>query len=207
MWRKSATAPTVRAMGIPRLVSTERLHLAIPGPADAGAVLHYFQRNEAHLGPWEPTRPPEFSTLGFWRGRLDRSLEEAAQGTSARYFLIRRDRGVKDPSRVIGTASFTNISGGAFYASFLGYGLDHQAEGRGLMFEALSALLPAVMDSCHLNRVMANYMPSNHRSGRLLERLGFEIEGFAKDYLFIDGAWRDHVLTSFRRAGAPPPPE
>ena len=43
---------------------------------------------------------------------------------------------------------------------------------------------------------MANYMPHNHRSGKLLERLGFEREGYAKDYLLIDGQWRDHVLTA-----------
>jgi ribosomal-protein-alanine N-acetyltransferase len=43
---------------------------------------------------------------------------------------------------------------------------------------------------------MANYRPENERSGILLERLGFVREGLAKDYLFIDGQWRDHVLTS-----------
>jgi ribosomal-protein-alanine N-acetyltransferase len=43
---------------------------------------------------------------------------------------------------------------------------------------------------------MANYRPENERSGRLLQRLGFAREGYARDYLFIDGAWRDHVLTS-----------
>lgn len=43
---------------------------------------------------------------------------------------------------------------------------------------------------------MANYVPTNERSGRLLRRLGFTVEGYARDYLFIDGAWRDHVLTS-----------
>ena len=43
---------------------------------------------------------------------------------------------------------------------------------------------------------MANYIPENERSGRLLARLGFTREGLAKDYLFIDGAWRDHVLTA-----------
>ena len=47
-----------------------------------------------------------------------------------------------------------------------------------------------------MHRVMANYMPENERSGRLLERLGFEREGFARKYLNIDGEWRDHVLTS-----------
>ena len=33
-------------------------------------------------------------------------------------------------------------------------------------------------------------------SGALLARLGFEKEGYAKDYLLIDGQWRDHVLTA-----------
>lgn len=48
----------------------------------------------------------------------------------------------------------------------------------------------------HIHRIMANYMPHNKRSGALLARLGFEKEGYAKDYLLIDGQWRDHVLTA-----------
>jgi ribosomal-protein-alanine N-acetyltransferase len=34
------------------------------------------------------------------------------------------------------------------------------------------------------------------RSARVLERLGFRHEGLARDYLFIDGDWRDHNLTA-----------
>ena len=47
-----------------------------------------------------------------------------------------------------------------------------------------------------LHRIMANYRPENTRSAQVLERLGFRREGIAHDYLFIDGAWRDHVLTA-----------
>ena len=43
---------------------------------------------------------------------------------------------------------------------------------------------------------MANYVPRNTRSAAVLERLGFTIEGEAKDYLYINGVWEDHVLTS-----------
>jgi ribosomal-protein-alanine N-acetyltransferase len=39
-------------------------------------------------------------------------------------------------------------------------------------------------------------MPGNERSARLLQRLGFEQEGYAKRYLQIAGVWEDHVLTS-----------
>ncbi|RQM45250.1 GNAT family N-acetyltransferase, partial [Aeromonas caviae] len=47
-----------------------------------------------------------------------------------------------------------------------------------------------------LHRIMASYMPANLRSGALLERLGFEQAGYARDYLMINGRWEDHVLTA-----------
>ena len=47
-----------------------------------------------------------------------------------------------------------------------------------------------------LHRVQANHLPENQRSARLLQRLGFRVEGLAREYLYINGAWRDHVLTA-----------
>ena len=31
---------------------------------------------------------------------------------------------------------------------------------------------------------------------RHLRRLGFVVQGYARDYLHIDGEWRDHILTA-----------
>jgi ribosomal-protein-alanine N-acetyltransferase len=79
----------------------------------------------------------------------------------------------------------------------LGYALDAEHEGRGLMREALSAALADVFGPrVALHRVQANVRPENKRSLRLLDALGFVREGYARQYLFIDGAWRDHVLTA-----------
>jgi ribosomal-protein-alanine N-acetyltransferase len=64
------------------------------------------------------------------------------------------------------------------------------------MIEALQAAIAFVFGPLRVHRIQANYMPHNLRSGRLLERLGFVEEGLARDYLLIDGRWRDHVLTS-----------
>jgi len=64
------------------------------------------------------------------------------------------------------------------------------------MFEALQSLIRYMQRQQKMHRIMANYMPHNQRSGALLQRLGFEREGYAKDYLLIDGKWQDHILTA-----------
>lgn len=47
-----------------------------------------------------------------------------------------------------------------------------------------------------MHRIMANYMPHNHRSGNLLKKIGFKPEGYAKAYLQINGEWQDYILMS-----------
>ena len=43
---------------------------------------------------------------------------------------------------------------------------------------------------------MANFMPRNAASARVLEKCGFVREGLARKYLRIAGRWEDHVLTA-----------
>ena len=64
------------------------------------------------------------------------------------------------------------------------------------MYEALETAIQYMFEQQNLHRIMANYMPSNEKSSALLKRLGFTIEGKAKKYLFINGCWEDHILTS-----------
>ncbi len=78
----------------------------------------------------------------------------------------------------------------------LGFGLDHRLEGQGFMHEALRAAIDHVFDALSIHRIQANHQPQNLRSAALLRRLGFVVEGYARDYLRLDGAWRDHVLCS-----------
>jgi ribosomal-protein-alanine N-acetyltransferase len=64
------------------------------------------------------------------------------------------------------------------------------------MFEALEASIKYVFEELGIHRIMANYMPINARSAKLLYRLGFIIEGYAKNYLLINDQWEDHILTA-----------
>ncbi len=78
----------------------------------------------------------------------------------------------------------------------MGYGVDQHYEGRGVMKTLCGHVVAYAFDVLKLNRVMANYMPDNHRSAALLRNLDFTIEGTAKRYLLINGCWEDHVLSA-----------
>lgn len=148
---------------------------------------------EGHLDRWSPPVSPAWFTEAFWRARLERAELEWQAGSAARFVL--QPHGPPDGA-VIGTCNYTNVVRGAFQACYLGYQVGRAHEGLGYMTEALGPLNAYVFRVLRLHRIMANHVPENARSARLLERLGFAREGLAKDYLFIDGAWRDHVLTA-----------
>lgn len=175
------------------VLATERLILRVPEPADAALVARFVTTNRRHLEPWEPRRSEAYYTVPYWEARLARVVERARERAGLELVLLPRQQPAGD---MLGRCSFSNIVRGVFQAAMLGYALDERAVGKGLMEEALRAAIDYCFREWRLHRIMANYMPSNHRSGSLLERLGFEREGYARDYLCIAGAWEDHVLTS-----------
>jgi ribosomal-protein-alanine N-acetyltransferase len=182
---------------------TERLTVRLARPGMQAAMARFLAENyPGHLDKWSPPAAPAFFTESFWRERLAIAVEEFQAGRAARFVLQLRGSG---PARetpaelsfpIVGTCNYTNIVRGPFQACHLGYQIARDREGKGLMAEALRASNAFVFDSMRLHRIMANHRPENERSARLLERLGFVREGLAKDYLFINGAWCDHVLTS-----------
>ena len=181
------------AAGLPEL-STERLALRLAQPGMEVAMARFLGDNFAgHLDRWSPPAAPAFFTEAFWRERLAVAVEEYQAGRAAR-FVLQAHGPVSGP--ILGTCNYTNIVRGPFQACHLGYQIARDQEGRGLMAEALRATNAWAFEHLRLHRIMANYRPENERSARLLERLGFVREGLARDYLFIDGAWRDHVLTA-----------
>ncbi len=177
-------------MALPRL-QTARGVIRLPEPADAPKLLHYRRENREHLAPWEPRRQAGYYTLEECRrAAVDaREVAELDRG----YPLLLLD---PDEQEILGSMTLSNVVRGPFQACLLGYGIGVRWQGRGLMHEALEATLAWAFDELELHRVMANYLPRNERSARLLARLGFEREGYARAYLKIAGQWEDHVLTA-----------
>lgn len=174
----------------PLEIRTERLSLQVLAPDAAPLLARYVQDNRAHLAPWEPVRDEAYYTVDQCAERLRRSQEAYLAGTSVPLAVLDED-GV-----MIGGCNFTNIVRGVLQACNLGYSIAAARQGQGLMQEAVAAGIDYVFSELGLHRIMANHLPENHRSAALLQRLGFEREGYAKSYLLINGVWRDHVLTA-----------
>jgi len=174
-------------------LETTRLRLVLPGSHDAPRLLQYYKDNKQHLAPWEPLRSDEFYRKPFWVAETAKVKDDFLNDRSLRLALLDRF----DPDGpILGQCSLNNIVRGSFQACHLGYSLHYQAEGKGLMCEALTAVIAHAFNDLRLHRIMANYIPTNERSARVLQRLGFVVEGYARDYLFLAGKWQDHVLTS-----------
>jgi ribosomal-protein-alanine N-acetyltransferase len=211
-----------------REIATERLLLQAGDETLAEAVADFQIRNRRHFAPWDPPTAESFYTVAAQAERIRLGLRAFAEGAGFRYWLTLiprrastpdgppRGRGsawggpapLDEPTRVIGSVHFSQVARGAFHNCALGYALDEKSQGRGLMHEALSAAIEEMFSPrVNLHRIQAAYRPQNKRSAAVLARLGFRPEGLARDYLFIDGAWRDHQLTALTNPAFNEPPD
>mgnify|MGYP000853275354 CR=1 FL=1 len=174
-------------------ITTPRICLALYGPDDASRLRDHVGRNEPHLARWSPAHPEGYVTHAYWEARGQKNLEEAAIGKAYRFAITWLD---EKGGPVLGMIALTDIARGPQQCANLGYGLDEREQGKGIMSEAVKAVCAWAFDELRLHRVTASYMPANERSSRVLRRAGFAVVGYARDYLFINGAWRDHVLTA-----------
>ena len=182
-------------------LETDRLTVRLAQPGMERAMARFLGDNyPGHLDRWSPPTAPAFFTEAFWAERLAYAVEEFRAERAVRFVLQRRagGPGEKAPlhASIIGSANYSNIVRGAFQACHLGYQVGRDHQGQGFMSEALRATNAYMFEVMRMHRIMANFIPENARSRRLAARLGFAEEGLARRYLFIDGAWRDHVLTS-----------
>lgn len=173
------------------VLHTPRLTLRMATVADAAAIVRYFRENEAHFAPTDPPKPDGFFSEAHWCDLIEKAHQAWQAETRLPFWLFKRDSG-----ELAGTATFSQMFRGPFQACYLGYGIAKNFEGQGLMSEALREAIRYLFEEMNFHRVMANHLPENVRSARVLQKLGFEVEGHAKNYLLINGQWRDHVLNS-----------
>ena len=168
-------------------LETSRLLLREPRLDDAQLLVDYFARNEARFAPWDPIRLNDveaYRTWSTWR------QEQRAAGTGCSFLAFDRAQ----PDALVGQINIYNVQA-TVWTALLGYGFDGAYEGRGYAFEALTPVLAWTFATFGLKRIVATYDPANTRSGALLRRLGFSVEGYLRDGIYLRGRWRDSIVT------------
>jgi ribosomal-protein-alanine N-acetyltransferase len=101
--------------------------------------------------------------------------------------LVRREDGA-----LLGAVNLSQIFRGGFQNAYLDYWVGASYARQGYMHEGLGLALDHAFKTLRLHRLEANIQPGNLASKRLVEGLGFRLEGFSPRYLKIGGRWRDH---------------
>lgn len=94
----------------------------------------------------------------------------------------------------MGGISISNVRFGVSRSGQIGYWMNVEHAGKGIMSRALKLIVSFGFEELQLHRIEAACIPDNDRSKRLLENAGFNREGLLKSYLRIDGRWQDHYL-------------
>jgi ribosomal-protein-alanine N-acetyltransferase len=170
-------------------VDGERVTLRFPRAIDFDEWARLREASRNFLTPWEPTWASDELTRGAYRRRLRRYADDIRADHAYAFFAFLRGNGA-----LVGGLTLSGVRRGVTQSCSLGYWMGEAHAGRGLMTDAVRAIVPYVFETLRLHRLEAACLPTNEPSKRLLRRVGFTEEGYARQYLRIDGAWRDHVL-------------
>jgi ribosomal-protein-alanine N-acetyltransferase len=102
---------------------------------------------------------------------------------------------IKDDPKLIGTICYWNIKK-EHYRAEAGYVLLPQFHGKGIMQEALTAVLDYGFNVMKLHSVEANVNPNNEASIKILERNKFLREAYFKENYYYDGKFLDSAIYS-----------
>jgi RimJ/RimL family protein N-acetyltransferase len=103
---------------------------------------------------------------------------------------------VRETDRLIGTCAFTQLdgdNGSALYHITIG---DRNAWGQGYGTEATWLMVAHAFRQLHLHRIALTVFEFNERAIRAYQKVGFQIEGRARDAIFRDGRFWDEIHMS-----------
>lgn len=169
--------------------ATKRLFLRIADPSFAWMTAEFFQNNREKLEKYEEKKPDEFFLPEFQKLWLGIQRDKADMGEWYTFYLFEK----RKPKKIIGTVSISQIQHGNLESGVLGYRIDSVRQGLGFGSEAAKEGTRIGFEELRLHRMEADVMPDNMASLRVLEKCGYEREGYFRKYLRINGKWEDHV--------------
>lgn len=175
--------------GAAPFLTSSRTYLRPPQAADWAEWAELRTESREFLKPWEPTWPHDALSRTSFRRRLRLYARDAREDAGYGFLIFRRGDDV-----LLGGITLSNVRRGVSQCCSAGYWIGKPHARQGYMTDALPAAIRFVFEDLALRRIEAACLPANEPSQKLLLAAGFAREGFARQYLCIDGVWQDHVL-------------
>ncbi len=169
------------------IIQGNKVSIKVLNSDDASDLLEYYTRNKDFLSKFEPHRDEEFYTVEVQKQSLIENYKEFIKSEGAHF-------GIYKEEKMIGRIRIYNIVHGVFKSAFIGYSMDEQYQGNGYMKEAVNLVVTYAYEELGLHRIEATTLVDNEKSQRVLKACGFNELGTCKEYLHINGKWRDHVI-------------
>jgi ribosomal-protein-alanine N-acetyltransferase len=184
----------VKADTLPKLEG-RKIYLRSPDLDDFSQWADLRAASRSFLEPWEPTWSKFELTRSAFRRRLQRYAIEKKDGKAFHFFMFDRLS-----NKLVGAINLNNVRRGVVQSCNMGYWTGEEFAGQGYMSDCVAAIIPFVFEDLALNRLEGAIIPGNDRSKKVLTKNNFTEEGLARDYLKINGHWRDHILFGMTRA-------
>jgi ribosomal-protein-alanine N-acetyltransferase len=156
-----------------------RTRIQVPAAEDEDVFLAAMRDSVGLHYPWV-TAPKDHAAWQRYIKRLQRKNETG--------FLVRR----LGDKAICGVINLSVITYDALCSAWISYfGVAAQAE-KGYMKEGMLQVISHAFGELGLHRLEANIQPGNLPSVALVQSVGFQYEGLAKDLLKVNGEWRDH---------------
>lgn len=170
-------------------IETDRLLLRRLALSDAPAIYEYGRDPRvAQYVLWDP-----YKSVGEARGFIRYMLRKYRSGEPSSWGIV-----LKETGRVIGTIGFMWIQRENASAE-VGYSLARAYWNRGLMTEALRAVIDYGFRSLRLNRIEAQHEIENPASGAVMRKCGMRCEGTLRQRLLNKGRFVDVALYAILR--------
>lgn len=163
------------------VIETERLILRKMRLSDAADVYRYAQDREvarhvlweAHQSVWES------------RAYIRFLLYQYRNGEPGSWGIV-----LKETGRVVGTIGYMSYHADNATVE-VGYSLAREQWGKGLMTEALDAVIGETFRVLKLHRIEAMHFTDNPASGRVMAKCGMQHEGHLRERVCCKGVFRD----------------
>lgn len=196
IWTSRSVKPPTGSLAVPPRATFrnhpllgKRVHLNAIEPADGPALWEAVESSRDELARWLPWVPYNNSPSTSQR-YAEACAADWDNGRALRFAI--RDN---TSQQLLGVVSLDNCVH-LHRNCDLGYWLQTPATGAGLMTEAANLCLAFAFDDLALRRVRCAAASDNHRSLRIIARLGFHFEGISRQAEFVGGRWVDHAVFS-----------